>query len=222
MPRPEIAPETRLSWQPKPLPSPASPSRPHPMRFFPIRPTPRPRRLSAVRHVHYLNATPQAGPSRSTSLPTHTTQIFARQIANTDRLTLVDFYAEYVSPQSQIGPRLIQIASWCGPCRALTPILKKLTSDSETLDLITIDTDQHFELAARYKVPPAPSPPSFLLFPPFPFPGYWSAHRHRVSRRQARPQVCRSTPRAPGRRLFSHLSVHWFIRRYIYKTGENK
>ena len=50
--------------------------------------------------------------------------------------------------------------SWCGPCKMLSPILEKLTDESANfrsgsgreVDLVTIDTDTHGELAAKYQV----------------------------------------------------------------------
>lgn len=52
--------------------------------------------------------------------------------------------------------------SWCGPCKVISPILKKLTSDSNTsaegngrpIDLVTIDTDaeENMSLSIAHKV----------------------------------------------------------------------
>jgi len=46
--------------------------------------------------------------------------------------------------------------SWCGPCKALSPILEKLadtkTGSGRPIDLVTVDTDEHGVLAQRYNV----------------------------------------------------------------------
>jgi thioredoxin 1 len=47
--------------------------------------------------------------------------------------------------------------SWCGPCRILSPVLEKVTSDvsfsnGNEVDLITINTDEESALAQKYKV----------------------------------------------------------------------
>lgn len=48
---------------------------------------------------------------------------------------------------------------WCNPCKMISPLLEKLTSDDtvktgsgRSLDLVTVDTDSHFILALRYMV----------------------------------------------------------------------
>jgi thiol-disulfide isomerase/thioredoxin len=60
-------------------------------------------------------------------------------------------------------------SSWCGPCKLLSPILEKITTDPEIksgtglpLDLVTVDTDDPdgFELGQKFKVriiSPSPS-----------------------------------------------------------------
>ena len=43
-------------------------------------------------------------------------------------------------------------ASWCQPCRVLTPLLKNATGPESGADLLTLDVDAHPELAAKYQV----------------------------------------------------------------------
>jgi len=48
---------------------------------------------------------------------------------------------------------LIQLIDrWCQPCRVLTPLLKGVTGPETEYDLMTLDVDQHPDLAAEYKV----------------------------------------------------------------------
>ncbi|GAA5841573.1 hypothetical protein JCM9279_000694 [Rhodotorula babjevae] len=56
------------------------------------------------------------------------------------RPAIVDFYAD-----------------WCGPCRVLGPVLEKVVTDESGADLLKIDTEEHGELAAKYKITALPT-----------------------------------------------------------------
>ncbi|KAH8998301.1 thioredoxin-like protein, partial [Lactarius hatsudake] len=81
-------------------------------------------------------------------------QTFSRVTSATktnERVVLVDFYAD-----------------WCGPCKALSPVLEKLAGDVETktgsgrpIDLVTVDTDVHGSLAQKYQVRALPTVVAF-------------------------------------------------------------
>ena len=61
-----------------------------------------------------------------------------------DGVTLVDFFA-----------------TWCGPCKRLAPEFEKLAKDTEGVSFITVDIDNHRELATNSKVT---SVPTLVLF----------------------------------------------------------
>lgn len=42
--------------------------------------------------------------------------------------------------------------SWCQPCRVLTPLLKEVTEPGSGYDLMTINVDDHPDLAGQFKV----------------------------------------------------------------------
>ncbi|WP_034057100.1 thioredoxin [Lacinutrix jangbogonensis] len=67
------------------------------------------------------------------------------EIINQDKPVLVDFFA-----------------TWCGPCKALTPILKQVKDVlKENVSIIKIDVDKNQELASKYQVKGVPT---MLLF----------------------------------------------------------
>ena len=61
----------------------------------------------------------------------------------TKNKVLVDFYA-----------------TWCGPCKMLSPVLEDLSNEVD-IDIIKIDVDKHNELAREYGVM---SIPTLILF----------------------------------------------------------
>lgn len=61
----------------------------------------------------------------------------------TKKKVLVDFYA-----------------TWCGPCKMLSPVLDSLSSEVD-IDIIKIDVDKYSELAREYGVM---SIPTLILF----------------------------------------------------------
>lgn len=48
-------------------------------------------------------------------------------------------------------------ASWCGPCRVLGPILEKVVSDTDGVDLVKIDVDANPRSAATFQVQSIPA-----------------------------------------------------------------
>mgnify|MGYP002672985692 CR=1 FL=1 len=52
-------------------------------------------------------------------------------------------------------------AVWCGPCNALGPILEKIASEHEDIDIIKIDVDKAPEIASKYGIQ---SIPTLILF----------------------------------------------------------
>ena len=52
-------------------------------------------------------------------------------------------------------------APWCGPCRAVTPLLEQLAETSPSLEFVKLDIDANPVTAARYDVL---SIPTVILF----------------------------------------------------------
>lgn len=57
-----------------------------------------------------------------------------------DKITLVDFWAQ-----------------WCGPCRMLGPILDQLASENPDIQIVKVDVDTNSELSAEYGIRSIPA-----------------------------------------------------------------
>jgi thioredoxin 1 len=76
---------------------------------------------------------------------TLTEQTFDEEIRSSEKLVLVDFWAE-----------------WCGPCKMIAPVLDQIAADHpEKLRVAKINIDENLELARRFEVM---SIPTLILF----------------------------------------------------------
>ena len=68
-----------------------------------------------------------------------------QEIINSNQPTLVDFHA-----------------TWCGPCKAMQPVLDQLKTDMhEKVRILKIDVDKNQDVAEKFKVKGVPT---FVLF----------------------------------------------------------
>ena len=59
---------------------------------------------------------------------------------------------EYNELLSSESPVVIDFhATWCGPCKVLSPILEELSSEVDGVEFVKLDVDQHPEIAGRIK-----------------------------------------------------------------------
>ena len=69
---------------------------------------------------------------------------FKEEVLDSDIPVLVDFYA-----------------TWCGPCKMLSPILHEIADKHDEFKICKVDVDAHMDLAAKYNVA---SIPTLLVF----------------------------------------------------------
>ncbi len=69
-----------------------------------------------------------------------TTDSFENEVINSDKPVLVDFWA-----------------TWCGPCKMLSPIVAELAAEADDFKVVSVDVDQEQELAMKYQVSAIPT-----------------------------------------------------------------
>lgn len=66
---------------------------------------------------------------------------FADEVLNSDKTILVDFWAE-----------------WCGPCRAVSPILDQIAAENpDKIKLVKVNVDANPQTAMKYQITSIPA-----------------------------------------------------------------
>lgn len=69
---------------------------------------------------------------------------FEKEVTKSERPVLVDFYA-----------------TWCGPCKMLSPILEEIADTEKQVKILKVDIDENMELAQQFGIM---SVPTLLMF----------------------------------------------------------
>lgn len=69
---------------------------------------------------------------------------FEEEVLKSDKIVLVDFFAD-----------------WCGPCKMLSPIVEQVANENENIKVCKINTDTEPALAFEYKIMSIPTLISF-------------------------------------------------------------
>ena len=69
------------------------------------------------------------------SVITITKENFQSEVMNSDRPVLIDFWA-----------------SWCGPCRMVSPIVDEIAGERSDIKVCKVNVDEQPELAGAFKV----------------------------------------------------------------------
>ena len=64
---------------------------------------------------------------------------YEQEVLKSDKVVLLDFYAQ-----------------WCGPCKMIAPTLEEIAAENEHIKVCKIDVDEVPELARQFKVTSIP------------------------------------------------------------------
>ena len=73
-----------------------------------------------------------------------TNENFNEEVLNSDKITIVDFYAD-----------------WCGPCKMMSPIIDKIAEENDNIKVGKLNVDEAQDIAVKYNVM---SIPTIIIF----------------------------------------------------------
>lgn len=73
-----------------------------------------------------------------------TKENFEKEVLNSEKLVMVDFWA-----------------SWCGPCKMIAPVVNEIANERQDIKVGKVNVDKQMQLAIRYNID---SIPAILFF----------------------------------------------------------
>lgn len=73
-----------------------------------------------------------------------TSNNFNEEVLNSDKVAIVDFYAD-----------------WCGPCKMMSPIIDNIAEENDNIKVAKLNVDEAGDIAANYNVM---SIPTIIIF----------------------------------------------------------
>ena len=65
---------------------------------------------------------------------------FEKEVLNSDKTVLIDFYAD-----------------WCGPCKMFSPVVEAVANENEDIKVVKVNVDNAQDLAIQYQVMSIPT-----------------------------------------------------------------
>ena len=69
-----------------------------------------------------------------------TSENFEKEVLQSDKIVLVDFYAD-----------------WCGPCKMLSPVVDSVANENADIKVVKVNVDNAQDLAIKYQVMSIPT-----------------------------------------------------------------
>ena len=73
--------------------------------------------------------------TESSSIIKVTSENFSGEVLQSEKKVLIDFYA-----------------TWCEPCKILSPIVEEIAKERDDIKVVKIDIDEEFEIADTYRI----------------------------------------------------------------------
>ncbi len=131
-PQPEQTPKPQQTPTPKPQPAPIPKPTPTPQPAPTPKPTPTPQPTPQPK--------PQPKPQPVNKPIVITAEAFEREVINSSKKVLVDFYAD-----------------WCGPCRRMSPILDEFARENPNIKVVKVNVSDRGPILGKYGIRALPT-----------------------------------------------------------------